>query len=390
MATTNEAAPNRLLSIDALRGFDMFWIMGGEDLATALAVCLGWSFKDQVKTQFQHAPWDGFRFYDLIFPLFLFIVGVVLPFSLGKIRDAGESKKSSYWRILRRTLLLLAFGLIYNNMDGTLTLRDFGELRTVGVLQRIALAYCFAGIIVLNARWLGQFLIASFLLIGYWALLTYIPSPEPAPADYFPRKVEAKYSMQGSLPGYIDRHYLPSKLNPSYYGLEEEAYGDNEGLLSTLPAIATALLGALAGAWLRSTVSSWWKVLGLISAGGVSLAGGYYWDQFFPIIKNLWTSSFVLVAGGWSLLLLALFYMVIDVLKFRLWSFFFVVIGSNAIFIYMAPRFIEFKRIAHFFLDGLLGVMNKEPGRVLFLVGELAIEWLLLLFLFRRRLFLRV
>ncbi len=361
----------RLLSIDALRGFDMFWIIGGEEIAVELARWANWPFRGEVERQLQHAPWEGFRFYDLIFPLFLFVVGAVLPFSLASHRQKGESTLRIYVRILRRTVLLFSFGLLYN---GLLKL-DFENLRIAGVLQRIAICYAIAALIVMHVGPRGQGAIAAALLLGYWALLALVPAPGSAPGDY---------TKEGNLPGYVDRAYLPGKIYEEYYG-----YGDNEGLLSTIPAVATALIGALAGQWLRSGVRAGQKVLGLLVAGVVCLGLGSGCGLAFPIIKNLWTSSFVLVAGGWSLLLLASFYGVIDVLGLRRWAFFFVVIGSNAIVIYLLPKFLDFRFTANAVFGGLVNLTGSFAP-VASLLSILAVEWLLLLLLFRKRLFLRV
>jgi predicted acyltransferase len=190
--------------------------------------------------------------------------------------------------------------------------------------------------------------------------------------------------MERNLAGYVDRTYLPGKIMKEYYG-----YGDNEGFLSTIPAVATALLGVLTGYWLRSGRPAMSRVLGLIVAGGLCLLLGTIWGSTFPIIKNLWTSSYVLVAGGWSLLLLAFFHLAVDVLGFRRWAFFFVVIGANAITIYVVPRFIDFSKAADFFLGGLVRHSGSfEP--VLKTAGVLAAKWLFLLFLYRKRIFLRL
>jgi len=369
--TPDPPASPRLLSIDALRGFDMFWIIGGDALFTALARWGEWSFSKTIEDQLEHVPWEGFRFYDLIFPLFLFIVGVVLPFSLASHRQKGQSTLQIYWRILRRTVLLFALGLVYNN----LLQFDFPELRIAGVLQRIAICYGIAALIVMHVGWRGQAVSAAVILLGYWALLAFVPAPGGVAGDY---------SKEGSLPGYVDRHYLPGKIYEEYYG-----YGDNEGLLSTIPAVATALLGALAGQWLRSARSAGHKVLGLIGAGLICLALGYGWWFVFPVIKNLWTSSFVLYAGGWSLLLLALFYGIIDGLGLRWWAFFFIVIGANAIVIYVAPHLLNFDYTA----QALFGGLTKRTGAfepVAFVLAVLTVKWLMLLYLYRKKIFLRV
>ncbi len=248
------------------------------------------------------------------------------------------------------------------------------------MLQRIAVCYGIAAVISLNASRRGLvFALAAFLL-GYWGLLETVAAPGRSPGDY---------TIEGNLPGWVDRTYLPGKILKPYYG-----FGDNEGLLSTIPAVATALLGVLAGRWLRSGRGPWAKVGGLIAAGALALVIGEAWGLRFPIIKNIWTSSFVLVAGGLSLMLLALFYAVIDVLGFRRWAFFFVVIGANAITIYVVPRFVDFEKIARFFLGGIYRLAGEHVGPDFKLVvaaaGFLAAEWLFLLYLYRKRIFLRV
>ena len=380
-ASTAPPPPDRLLSIDALRGFDMFWIIGGDTLLRALAHWADWPRKGLIDEQLEHAEWEGFHFYDLIFPLFLFLVGVVLPFSLGKLRQRGEPRSRTYWRIVRRTVLLFALGLVYNQFLqlGFYTPPlgfDFAAVRVAGVLQRIAICYGVAALVVLHTGLRGRVAITAALLLGYWALRALVPAPGSVPGDS---------SRYGNLAGYVDAHYLPGKILAEYYG-----YGDNEGLLSTVPAVGTALMGALAGRWLRSGGRSGMrKVMGLAGAGVVGLLFGWAWGLWFPIIKNLWTSSFVLFAGGWSLLLLALFYGVIDLLLWRAWAFFFVVIGANAITAYLLPHVIDFEKVGHFFLGGVQRHAGAF-GPVVAALGVLAAQWLLLLYLYRRRLFLRV
>lgn len=378
---SGKAPATRLLSIDALRGFDMFWIIGGDAFIRALSHWAwatwptlhqyAWLAPEYADEQLEHAQWAGFHFYDLIFPLFLFVVGVVLPFSLGKLREQGEASGAVYWRVVRRTVLLFALGVMCNGFFHL----DFASLRIAGVLQRIAICYGVAAIVVLNVGARGQALVAAALLLGYWGLLALVAPPGGMAGDY---------SMETNLAGWVDRHYLPGKIYQAYYG-----YGDNEGLLSTIPAIATALLGALAGQLLRTGLSAWRKVALLILAGGACLAAGEAWGQVFPIIKNLWTSSFVLVAGGWSLLLLALFYGVIDGMRLRAWAFFFVVIGANAITIYVGRNIIDFHHIADFFVGGAAAQVGLL-GPVLRYGAMILVEWLFLLFLYRQRLFLRV
>ena len=368
------AERERVYSIDALRGFDMFWIVGGDRLVRAIADWSGTAPAVALAGQFEHVEWEGFRFYDLIFPLFLFLVGAVLPFSMAKLEAKGRG--AAYRRIARRVALLFALGLLCN---GVLRF-EWDDLRVAGVLQRIAICYGAAAVVALNFRTRGRLAILGAILLGYWALLATVAPPGGEAGDY---------SIAGNLPGWVDRHYLPGIILEPYYG-----YGDNEGLLSTIPAVGTALLGVLAGSWLRTGRRPWAKVGGLAAAGLAALAVGLAWGLVFPIIKNIWTSSFVLVAGGLSLLLLAASYAVIDVLKWRRWAFPFVVIGANAITIYVVPRFIDFDEAARFFLGGAYRLIDEriagdfEP--VLMAAGILLAEWVFLLILYRKRIFLRV
>ena len=349
----------------------MFWIVGGDDIAKALAKWWDTPWSEKLAEQFEHVAWEGFRFYDLIFPLFLFTVGVVLPFSLCKYQSGDQPKAGAFARLARRVVILFLLGLIYNNV-----LRfDFANLRVTGVLQRIAICYGIAAVIFLLTKARTQAILFVAILVGYWAILMYVPSPESTAGDL---------SIEKNLAGYLDRHYLPGKINKNYYG-----FGDNEGLLSTIPAVATALLGVLAGHWLLSGQRRWIKALGLAVAGLACLGLGRLWAPHFPIIKILWTSTYVLIAGGWSLLLLAFFYTIIDVLNFRAWAFFFVVIGVNAITIYIASPIIPFDDIARFFLRGVVRYSGSF-GPVVVPIGTLAIEWLFLLHLYRNKIFLRV
>lgn len=349
----------------------MFWIMGGENVVKAVARWGGWKWAPLVETQLEHAPWDGFRFYDLIFPLFLFIVGVVLPYSLNSRHDSGASPGRLHLRILRRTLLLILLGLIFND----LLQFDFDNLRYAGVLQRIAVCYGVTALVVLHSGWRLQAAVVAVLLLGYWGVLLLVPAPGFQAGDL---------TIEGNLAGYIDRTYLPGKIYEEWYG-----EGDNEGLLSTLPAIATTILGALTGHWLRSGITPWRKVGGLFIAGAIALALGNFWGAYFPVIKNLWTSSFVLVATGYSLWLLAFFYAVIDVLGWKRWAFPFLVIGSNAILIYLLPGIVDFEHTARFLLGGVARV-SGEFAPVVLTSGVMLLEWLVLWALYRRGLFLRV
>ncbi|GIW88394.1 MAG: DUF5009 domain-containing protein [Isosphaeraceae bacterium] len=364
-------ASPRLLSIDALRGFDMFWIIGGDALFRAIGRRLGPPVELVTERQLQHVAWEGFVFYDLIFPLFLFLVGVVIPYSLRSHRARGESSRALAWRVARRVALLVLLGLVNN---GLLQL-DFANLRYAGVLQRIGICYGVAAVLAWWLRPRGIVAAILVILLGYWAVLATVPAPGGRAGDLSP---------EGNVSGYLDRTLLPGRIMPEYYG-----YGDNEGVLSTIPAVATALLGVLAGTWLLTDRRPWVKVGGLLGAGAACLGLGIAWGQVFPVIKNLWTSSFVLVAGGWSLILLGAFYAVIDVLGARWLALPFAVIGANAITIYVGQEFLDFERISRFFLGGVARLSGAwEP--VVLAAGVVGAAWVFLYILWRNRWFLRV
>jgi predicted acyltransferase len=367
LGKSSDSQSSRLMSIDALRGFDMFWIMGGDDFFALLLGASSFAWAPALKEQLEHVEWEGFRFYDLIFPLFLFLVGCAIPFSLEKYR--GEPGRV-YARILRRTVLLIAMGLIYNQIQAL----DWKNVRWMGVLQRIGICYGVTAILFVQLK--TKDLIALFvgILLAYWAMLTLVPVPGGSAGVLTP---------SGNLAGYIDRAFLPGKIFPLYYG-----HGDNEGLLSTLPAIATTLLGVFSGMLLQSKLTSWGKASVLALAGIVCVVAGDGWGNIFPIIKNLWTSSFVLYAGGWSMILLAIFYTIIDVIGWRSWAWIWVVIGANAITIYLAQRFISFEGISKFLFGGVASLSGNYKALVL-AGGVLVIKWALLAFMYRHRIFLR-
>ena len=363
------SASNRVASIDALRGFDMFWIAGGDALIYHLSKAAPLPVLVTLAGQFQHVEWEGFHFYDLIFPLFVFIVGLVLPFSLTRRLEAGGNRRELYQHALRRLFLLFFLGLLAN---GLLDL-NFPDLRILGVLQRISIAYFCATLLVMNFKVRGQVVATALILLGYWALMAWVPVPG------FGR---GNFTMQGNLAAYIDQRFLPHPF--CCYD-----YGDNEGIISNIPAIASCMLGALAGHWLRTAYSQKRKLMGLIVAGAASLGAGLLWSLAFPIVKNIWSSSFVLFAGGWSLLLLALFYGIIDILGYRKWAFVFTVIGANSITIYLARHFFNFREVGLIFTHGFINSIGAWRPFTIEL-GSVVAGWLFLYYLYRQKIFLRV
>ena len=367
--------PKRLQSLDALRGFDMFFIMGGGGLIVALATLFPTPFFQALAKQMTHVQWHGFHFEDMIFPLFLFIAGISFPFSVRKQLSLQKSKSAIYRKTVKRGITLVILGVVYN---GLLNL-DFENLRIASVLGRIGLAWMFAALIFIHTKTKGRVIIASTILVLYWLLLAFVPAPDAvAGVDVF--------SMEGTIVGYVDRILLPGRV------LFNNML-DPEGILSTVPAISTALLGMLTGELVqlkKEQLSDNKKVLTLVGVGLGLVAIGLAWDVIFPINKNLWTSSFVCFVGGLSVLLFALFYWVIDVLEFRKWTFFFTVIGMNSITIYLAQRFINFRFTSNALFGGFIGLFPENMQPLLTSAGYITVCWLFLYFLYKKRIFLKV
>lgn len=362
----------RLLSLDTLRGFDMFWIMGGDEIFYALAKTTSWSWALFMADQFTHPAWNGFRFYDLIFPLFLFMAGVSTPFSLDGRIARGEAKSKLARKIVSRGIILVILGIIYNN---GLFVKSFDEMRFGSVLGRIGLAGMFAQLIYLYAGKRASYVWFFVILLGYWAALTLIPVPGCG---------AGVLTMECSLPGYVDRLLMPGKLYLTVH--------DPEGLLSTIPAIGNALLGIYAGTVLKNqSRTSSQKIIHLVGLGLALVGISLLWDTVFPINKNLWTSSFVCVTGGCSLLLLSTFYWIIDVKGFKKWTILFTVIGMNSILIYLSVLLISFEHASEFFFGGLIEHLSSVPVKaVLTVLGMILMKWLFLYFLYTKKVFLRV
>ncbi len=361
----------RLYSLDALRGFDMFWIMGAEEIFHGLAKSTGSPFWGAISNQFTHPAWNGFHFYDLIFPLFLFISGVATPYSIGRELEKGKSRHQVLIRVIKRSLILVILGIIYNN---GLQIRPLADIRFGSVLGRIGLAYMFANIIYLYAKNVSQIIWFCALLIGYWLLLKFNAAPG------FPK---GDLTMEGNFASYLDRSILPGRLYLKIH--------DPEGLISTIPAICTGLLGIFAGKLLKnSALKQSTKTLRLALAGIIFIILAQIWNLDFPINKNLWTSSFVLNVGGISLLLLALFYYIIDVLGYQKWAFFFKVIGMNSILIYMSGRFINWNYTTNGFFQWVGQLVGNPFGVVFMACLFVLVKWAFLYLMYKKKIFLRV
>ncbi len=400
---SNIATPikqERLLSLDALRGFDMFWIVCGEGIFHGIAAVTknkygliqnttDWqiqitnslSFAERImvtiSNQLHHTVWNGFTFYDLIFPLFIFIAGVSMPYSFaGQLSKAGVNsqiaKQKIYASLIKRTLLLLVLGMVVN---GLLQFKGYEQTRFASVLGRIALSCFFAAIIYLNTNWRTQLIWLAALLLGYWAIMMLVPVPGFGAGVLTP---------EGSLSAYIDRLLLPGRLHRTVY--------DPEGILSTIPAIASAMLGIFAGTLLRmQAYTPAKKCLYLFVAGVLLLLLGLLWNIVFPINKNIWSSSYVLYTAGWSAVLLTLFYCIIDVLQLKKWCMPFVWMGSNSILIYMAAHgVVNFEATSAFLFGGIFNLFPQVWHHALLWTGVAVIQFFLLYLLYRKKMFLKL
>ena len=329
----------------------------------------------------EHAAWHGWTPTDLVFPFFLFIVGVSITLALGKRLDFGGSNRDVYLKIIKRTLIIFAIGLFLNGIPYF----NLAELRIPGVLQRIAVCYFFASIIFLNTKIRTQIAILIALLLGYWLLVKFVPAPGYAAGDL---------TKEGSLPSYVD-----GVVFGTHVWAQAKVY-DPEGLLSTIPALATTLIGVLTGHWLRTEKMRYEKAAGMFVVGAICVAIGWAWNAFFPINKALWTSAYVLFTGGLGLQFLAFCYWLIDIKGYRRWAKPFEVFGLNAIALYVVADLIAVSLGLIKVGEGSLGgwiydrvfaswaspVNASLAFAICFVLVCLGLMWIL----YRRRIFLKV
>ncbi len=369
-STTKHESKDRLFSLDTLRGFDMFWIIGGGSLIGALAKATEWGWIEILNKQMHHVSWEGFRFFDLIFPLFMFISGVAIPFALTGRLEKGIEKSVLIKKVFRRMILLILLGLVYNSV-----LRDgFEDLRYASVLSQIGIAYFFASLIVINTNTIKA---RIFWLIGILVSIAMIQFLIPVPG--FGAGV---FTPDGSINAWIDQHFLPGRLIYGTY--------DPEGVLCIVSATTITLMGSFAGFILRDKNSlPNKKTITLLMAGAILVLLALLLSPVYPIIKNIWTVPFNILTAGISFIILALFYYIIDVKKYRKWTFFFRVIGLNSIIIYLGTRVIDFWHTSKF-LTGWIAKPLGDNGEIIIILGVIAIEWLLLNYLYKNKIFFKV
>ncbi len=363
------------MSLDALRGFDMFFIMGLSGLIVAVCNLFPGTVTEEIANQMSHVKWDGLTHHDTIFPLFLFLAGVSFPFSYANQIAKGMTRTQIYTKIFRRAAMLIFLGLIYNG----LLKFDFENLRCASVLARIGLAWMGAALLYINFGVRTRGAICTVILIGYALLCVFVGAPDVENAD--------PLSRQGNIVGYIDRLFMPGTL------IYDNNHFDPEGLLSALPAVVTAMLGMFTGELIRlpkERMSGEKKTLMMIAGGAVLLVITLLAKGFVPVNKMLWSSTFVCAVGSYSLFLMALFYYIVDVRGWQKWTFIFRVVGMNSITIYLAQRMINFSTTNNFLFGGFAGLFPEAWKDSLMSLGYVTVCWLFLYFLYKKNTFLKV
>ena len=365
------ATTPRLRSLDALRGFDMLWIVGLAELFHQFAKVTKAGWLEAWSVQLEHVPWEGMVAYDLIFPLFMFLSGVAVPYAFGKKLERGDSRGALLAGVWKRVVILVLLGIVYN---GGLQLK-FETQRYASVLGQIGLAYGIAAsIFLITSTWKGRAIWCGGILAAIAGLQLLFPVPGHGAGVLTP---------DGIVNAWLDQMLLPGRLHGRVF--------DPEGLLCIVSAAALTLGGVITGDHVKSAGSpSHTTAARLLVAGvGLLIAGWLCWKFGYPPIKSAWTTTFNLLAGGICVWLFTAFHLAIDFRPQSKWSFPLEVIGMNSLTIYLVERVVPLPEISAFFFGGIARLSGAWGDAVL-IAGILLIEWLLLWFLWKKRVFLRV
>ena len=368
----NTMPKGRLESIDALRGFDMFFITGGAALLTAIAALLPTPVGSVLAKHMTHASWAASYLYDYIFPTFLFLSGVSWPFSYASQVEKGRTTGQIHRKILWRMTMLILLGWL------TLGIMkfDWDHMRLASILGRIGIAWAVAAFIYMHTRIRTQLIVAAAFLVGYWAIIYFIPNPDVA----LPPGKNPITSWSYCICGWMDRNYL-TVAKPGHDG----------GAFATIGMPVTAMLGMIAGWMLRRTdVDEKRKTLQMLGMAAVLAGLCAAWYPWCPTVKAIWTPTYALLAAAYDFAILAAFHWIIDVKGYRKWAYFGTVIGMNAITIYVLQHFVNFGSVSRMFLSGIAGLFSEEVGKVIICAGRVAAVWLVLLYFKRRGIFMRV
>ncbi len=364
----------RLKSLDALRGADMLMISGGGAFIHLMYGKTDWNWLNTLAHNMEHPGWlEPITFYDFIFPLFLFISGISLSYSINSQLKKGMDNIHIYKKAFKRMIILMILGIIYKNSP--INIFDPAHIRYSSVLGRIGMATFFTTILYLNFSWRKRLYWVGGILLAYYAAMFLIPVPGYGPGNM---------TMEGNLAGWIDRAIMPGRLINHIY--------DENALATSLPAFTLTILGAWAGDILRNEQKSPMGKTGLLLEIGIALIVlGLIWGLHFPIMKKMWTSSFILVTGGASFMAMGIFYWLIDVKNYTKWSFFFKVIGMNSLVIYYVYHFVDFRYTAHKLFSGFYSsFIGQDWVKIIDTFGAMILVWLFLYFLYKNKLFLKV
>ncbi len=367
-----ETKSKRLMSIDAVRGLDMLFISGGGAFISKLHGVTGHCWIDALAVQMEHAEWNGFTFFDFIFPLFLFISGVSLTFSLTRNLEKGATKKFLYEKEFKRMVILIILGLIYKNTP--IHIFEPSTLRYSSVLGRIGIATFVTTLLFLNFNSRQRLMWAFGILLAYYAAMFLVPVPGYGAGNL---------TLEGNFAGWIDRMVVPGRLKQGVF--------DENGFTTDFPALVITIFGAWAGEMLRNkNTDDRRKLLHMATAGIALMAIGLVWGLHFPINKHLWSSSFISLTSGMAFLTMALFYWLIEVRSYRKWAFAFVVIGMNSLAMYYINHFVDFRHTAHRLFDGVLVIVDKSyhPSIIAFIA--LILLWFVLYCMYRKKIFIKV
>jgi predicted acyltransferase len=373
----------RLLSLDTLRGFDMFWLIGGGALIEALSKCFPAAWLQVLARQMEHVNWAGFHFEDLIFPLFMFISGVTIPLAILSKLEKGHSRKEVIFKNARRMVILIALGMIYNGV-----LRNgFSTARYTSILAQIGISYFIASLIIIYSKSVrSQLIWLAGLLAAYSVVQLLIPVPGTGAGVLTPTDC---------INSFVDRLLLPGRL--AYDANAEMAVGngvfDALGILSTISSVGMTLMGYFAGRiLLRNGSSQQKKVLTLISAGAALIVFALILSPFYPVIKKCWTTTYNLLAGGISFILLAMFYYIIDIRGYRKWTLFFRVIGVNSIFSYLlvTGSLLDISYTTTSLFGWIINPLGENGGQLVLVLGNITLGWLLLYYLYRKNILIKV
>lgn len=363
---------SRLISIDALRGFDMLLIVGGGEVITALSGKVNWPWVDAISRQLEHPKWFGFTFYDFIFPLFIFIAGISIPFSINSAIAKGMDKSRVLKKAFYRMIILIVLGVMDKNTP--ITFFEPSQIRLASVLGRIGIA-CFAATLlyIYFPSFKSRIMWVAAILLSYYALVYLVPVPGFGAGDL---------SIEGNIVGWFDRHFLPGRLLEKIY--------DENGLLTQFPAMCLAISGTLAGNILQEKQPAGRQLQKLALFGTAYIVLALIWGLHFPIFKKMWTSSFILLTAGMGFLITAVFYLIIDVWHFKKWAFFFRVIGMNSIVIYLLYRFVDFNEMSKLIFSGLYAPVDPKFQPALEHLGGIILIWLVMYFLYKKKIFIKI